>query len=139
MSSKCSASRSAANRKELPNPGNTFEFVVSSFLELGSRTSHQERDDCRREQLARLGVFEEASSDVNSDTSDVITAQFHFASVQSQPNGDVEQIQRVTEGEGPSDRTARAVEGGQGPITSQLDKSAAVLANNLASHLVVAL
>jgi hypothetical protein len=130
---------SALDGVELPTSGESLEVAFSPVLEFDSRASDKEWYRCRDKQLIGPSLVQNPSSNVDSNTADVVASQLHLACVQSGADSQPQRKQSIAKSEGTVNGPTRTVESGEDAIAGQLYEAPSVLLDDGSHHCIVAL
>ena len=130
---------SVLHRVEAVRAWDPLQFVLAAVLELEPGPGDQQRDGGRSEQFPRSGLLQDTSCEMDGDPADVVASNLDLPRVQPRPDPDPQWRERLSEGRRTADGPPGAVEGGQQPVSGQLDEPSAVLLDDGVGDRIVGL
>jgi hypothetical protein len=116
----------------------SLQKVCAAVFKRDTGSVHEVFHRARYEYFPGLCLRDDAGTDVDGDSTDVVAPQFAFAAVQSAPDLDPEFWHPLGERGGAPDRSCRSVESDQEPVAGVFDLAALESRDFLAGDVVVA-
>lgn len=105
---------------ELPGVGDSFQGVNAPVLKRDTGADYQVLYGCRHEHLTRFCKAADASADVDSDSGQIVPADFAFAAMHAAADLDAKPMRLFRDGASAAHGSPGSVEGGEKAVTEGL-------------------